>query len=194
MQDRPTSEQSAADREAALLGRVRRGDRAAFTELYQRFQPRLFVYLMKMLDDVTVVEEVVDDVMFVVWKDSDRFRGSSKVSTWIFGIAYRQALSASRRERRYQGRIDRKADTEVAVSPRGEIKDWLESGLAALSKDHRNVVLLTYVAGFSYGEIAEIVGCPVNTVKTRMFHARRRLKVLLPRLSGERGDSSRDQA
>ena len=73
-------------------------------------------------------------------------------------------------------------------------RDWLESGLRELSPEHRAVVELTYFHGYSYKEVAAVVGCPVNTVKTRMFHARRRLKVLLPRLAGEVKEDHRDQA
>jgi RNA polymerase sigma-70 factor (ECF subfamily) len=72
--------------------------------------------------------------------------------------------------------------------------ELIQTGLAELSVDHRQVIELTYFCGFSYQEIADIAGCPVNTVKTRMFHARRRLKVLLPRLAGNKSETQRDQA
>ena len=178
----------------ALLVRVGRGDRRAFADIYRLYQPRLFGYLRRLLPNLATVEEVVDDVMFVVWKDARKFRGQSAVSTWVFGIAYRKAMTAIRAEGRYQAPLDRSADVStVANKPSPDI-DWIRAALAHLSADHRQVVELTYFSGFSYQEIAEIAGCPINTVKTRMFHARRRLKVLLPVLAGQAKEKDRDRA
>jgi RNA polymerase sigma-70 factor (ECF subfamily) len=170
-----------------LLERVQRHNRQAFTELYRRFQPRLLAYLNRMLASMAIADEIVDDVMFVVWRDAGKFRGESAVSSWIFGIAYRQAMSALRSEARIQRPLDRSADVGKLVAPPARDLDLLGAGLAELSADHRQVVVLTYFCGCSYEEIAEIADCPVGTVKTRMFHARRRLKFLLPRLAGEKG-------
>ena len=177
-----------------LLDRVRRGDRSAFSELYQQYHPRLYGYLLRLLADPVMVEEVLDDVMLVVWTDARKFRGAAAVSTWIFGIAYRKALTAMRANRRYQSRLDRNADPNAIASESMQHSEWIRAGLAQLSPDHRQVMELTYFGGFSYQEIAEIAGCPVNTVKTRMFHARRRLKILLPVLAGETKEQSSERA
>lgn len=168
-----------------LLSRVRRGDREAFSELYKQYHPRLFGYLMRVLSNPATVEEVLDDVMYVVWKDARKFRGKAAVSTWIFGIAYRKALTAIRKDRRYQSGLDRSADIGAVSGESPQHAEWIRAGLRQLSPDHRQVMELTYYGGFSYQEIADIAGCPVNTVKTRMYHARRRLKVLLPALAGQ---------
>ena len=185
------TENDQAQAESALLARVRRGDRGAFTALYRRYQPRLFAYLRRLLSDGQTVEEVLDDVMLVVWKDASKFRGDAAISTWIFGIAYRKALSAIRR---HQAPIDRRADPDAESAREPAAEEWLSTALDKLSADHRQVVELTYCCGFSYHEIAEIAGCPVNTVKTRMFHARRRLKALWPALSGESRRKTRERA
>lgn len=180
--------------ELELLGRVRRGDRGAFSELYRLYQPRLYGYLRRLLQSPATVEEVIDDVMLVLWTDARKFRGRSAVSSWVFGIAYRKAMTALRAERRYQTPLDRSTDAETvagAVTQRGE---WIRAALNQLSPDHRQVVELTYFSGFSYKEIAEIADCPVNTVKTRMFHARRRLRVLLPALAGRDKERDRERA
>lgn len=171
--------------ERALLAAVARRDRQAFAELYRIYQPRLYGYLKRMVASQTLVEEIVDDVMFVVWTDARKFRGQAAVSSWIFGIAYRRALNALRKEGRFQAPLVR--EMETAAAPEGPSADFelVCAGLAELSPDHRQVIELTYFCGFSYQEIAEVAGCPVNTVKTRMYHARRRLKVLIPRLAGE---------
>jgi RNA polymerase sigma-70 factor (ECF subfamily) len=180
--------------ELALLGRVRRGDRGAFAELYRLYHPRLHGYLRRLLQDPATVEEVLDDVMLVVWTDARKFRGRSAMSSWVFGIAYRRALTAMRAERRYQAPLDRSSDAEAIAGKVMQSDEWIRAALSHLSPDHRQVVELTYFSGFSYQEIAEIAGCPVNTVKTRMFHARRRLKVLLPALAGRDKERNRERA
>ncbi len=180
--------------EFALLERVGRGDRGAFSELYRQYHPRLYGYLRRLLPDPGTIEEVLDDVMLVVWKDARKFRGGAAVSSWIFGIAYRKALTAMRSERRYQAPLDRSADPDALAGISSRHEEWIPAALKQLSPDHRQVVELTYFSGFSYREIAEIAGCPVNTVKTRMFHARRRLKVLLPVLAGREKEQDRERA
>jgi RNA polymerase sigma-70 factor (ECF subfamily) len=181
-------------KELALLERTGRGDRGAFAELFRLYQPRLHGYLRRLLRNPAAVEEVLDDVMLVVWKDARKFRGNAAVSSWIFGIAYRKALTAIRTEQRYQAPLDRSANASAIAGVPENNAEWIRVALMQLSPDHRQVVELTYFGGFSYQEIAEIANCPVNTVKTRMFHARRRLKVLLPALAGQVREQSRERA
>jgi RNA polymerase sigma factor (sigma-70 family) len=186
------NEDAAAAGERELLARVQRRDRRAFTELYRRYQPRLLAYLYRLLSNAALADEIADDVLFVVWQDAKKFRGTSAVSSWIFGIAYRKSMSALRREVRYQKPLDRDADIgRLPALPRADT-EFVHAGLSALSADHRQVVELTYFCGFSYQEIAEIADCPVNTVKTRMFHARRRLRILLPELTGDAAKPGRE--
>ena len=128
-------------------------------------------------------------MLFVVWKDAGRFAGRSKVSTWIFGIAYRKALKTiekSRRNKEYQAGLHQPLDDARQQSIDGLENDvvnagWVESGLAQLPAEQRLVMELTFFLGLSYPEIALIADCPVNTVKTRMFHARQKLRNILPR-------------
>lgn len=170
--------------ERELLRRVEKRDREAFAEIYRRYQPRLWSYLCRIIGDQGAVEEVIDDVLFAVWRSAGKFRGAARVSSWIFGIAYRQALSRRRRDSRNARMLHSACDPEELPSAEPPADDRLASALACLSADHRQVVVLAHVSGFSYQEIATIAGCPVNTVKTRMYHARRRLQKLLPRLDG----------
>lgn len=186
--------ESTGGSERRLLAAVAHRDRSAFAKLYGIYQPRLYGYLRRFTANAVLVEEILDDVMYVVWTDAKKFRGKSAVSSWVFGIAYRKAMTALRKEGRYEAPLRR--DRELA-DPRGGSHADLElisAGLAELSPDHRQVIELTYFCGYSYQEIAEIADCPVNTVKTRMFHARRRLKVLLPRLAGETSEQYHDHA
>jgi len=174
--------------EVELLERVARGDKNAFAELYKTYYPRLFGYLLRMTGRPDVAEEVLDDVMVVVWRKAPQFESRSRVATWIFGIAYRQALRTFRRRGKRLAETD--LDSERLVSNESPERDFdrrqrarrLRRALRALPPEQRAVVELTYDHGLSYGEIAKIVGCPVGTVKTRMFHARRKLRRRLPEL------------
>ncbi len=176
--------------EPRLIARVVRRDLAAFEALFRIYHPRLSRFLAGLGHSPAVVEEVLNDTMMTVWERADRFNGTSKVSTWIFGIAYRKGLSARRRK---DEPVD---DSHVAEQPSddpdpevvlgdNQAHGRLHRAIAGLSPDHRTVVDLTYFHGAGYREIAEIMSCPVDTVKTRMFHARRRLKQAL---SGRRED------
>lgn len=167
------------DRE--LLARVAAGDLQAFERMYRLYQPRLTRFLTTLLRRPQLIEEVLDDTMMVVWQTADRFRGSSKPSTWIFAIAYRKAHKA--RLRWPDPVEDPESDNRVSEEPAPDdelhhqrLHDSLMRAMDTLSADHRAVVDLTYFHGLGYREIAEIVDCPVDTVKTRMFHARRRLR------------------
>ena len=174
--------------ESALLRRVAAKDRRAFETLYHLYYRRLFGYLLKLTRRGDLVEEVLNDVMLAIWKGAASFDGRSRPSTWIFGIAYHKALKAlARRPREAPGSLEERPEPVDAEEPesllaRRQLAGVLGQAIGALSTDQRAVVELTYYYGLAYQEIAEIVGCPVNTVKTRMFHARRRLKQLLPEL------------
>jgi RNA polymerase sigma-70 factor (ECF subfamily) len=163
-------------------------DRRAFEALYNLYYRRLFGYLLKLTRKAELVEEVLNDVMLAIWKGAGTFDGRSRPSTWIFGIAYHKALKAlARRSRESDGDPEEgpepvDADEPESLAARRELAGVLGRAIGALSPEQRAVVELTYYYGMAYQEIAEIVGCPVNTVKTRMFHARRRLKELLPGL------------
>ena len=166
-----------------LLACVCAHELAAFETLYRRYHPRLSRFLHRMLRPEHLIEEVLDDTLYVVWNQAERFNGSSKVSTWIFAIAYRKALKAS--SRHDDPLPDALEDDQPAADPAdrpearmslAQARAAIDRALRALSDDQRAAVELTYFHGFSYPEIAQIVECPVDTVKTRMFHARKRLK------------------
>ena len=173
-----------ASDEREVLARVAAGDLQAFERLYRLYQPRLARFLTTLLRRPQLIEEVLDDTMMVVWQTADRFRGSSKPSTWIFAIAYRKAHKA--RLRWPDPVEDPHSDSRISEDPAPDaeldhqrLHDSLMRAMDQLSADHRAVVDLTYFHGMGYREIAEIVDCPVDTVKTRMFHARRRLKAAM---------------
>lgn len=170
--------------EQRLIARIAGGDLRAFEELYRIYNPRLSRFLANMVRRPQMVEEVLNDTMMVVWNRGDSYNGASKVSTWIFAIAYRKALKALKRMD--EPIEDKLAETRQSLEPgpeqqlgEQEVRQALLGAMDGLSADHRAVVDLTYFHEIGYREIAEIMECPVDTVKTRMFHARRHLKTRL---------------
>ena len=173
--------------ETELIRRVAAGDRAAFETAYRYYHPKLVRFVARLTWRTDVVEEVVNDTMVVVWRKAHRFRGESRPTSWVLGIAYRTALKRLRKVTRHP---EEELTSELRlVDPeepgaslaRREARERIRRALMRLSPEHRAVVELTFFGDYAYREIAEIVGCPVNTVKTRMFHARKRLARLLRR-------------
>ena len=175
------------DQELTLIRRIGARDRDALAELYAIYHRRLARFLGRFIRQYDVVQEIVNDTLFIVWQQADRFRGGSRVSTWIMGIAYRRALRALRHaaSRPVVQAFDEDFAQGIDALETAEQRELLGRALDTLPLEQRMVLELTYYMGHSCEEIAAIVECPVNTVKTRMFHARRKLRVLLPTLSGE---------
>ena len=171
--------------EARLIARIAAAkDLRAFEQLYRIYHPRLTRFLSNILRRPHLVEEALNDTLLVVWRKPESYNGTSKVSTWIFAIAYRVALKARSRhdepveEPRTETRASPEAGPEREVSRR-QTQEILAGAMGQLSPEHRAVVDLTYFHEAGYREIAEILDCPVGTVKTRMHHARRHLKGML---------------
>ncbi len=179
------AERSAADREdVELMKHIAARDRDAFARLYERYFHRLCRFVARMQGNSDCIEDIVNDVLYVVWSRADRFTYASKVSTWIFGIAYNKTRQHVRQQSRYRNLITAGTDAlietgDTAWSREIEQKDLLAAAISRLTPDHRAVIELTYYYGMSYQEIADIMNCPENTIKTRMFHARRKLATVL---------------
>lgn len=171
--------------ESLWIQQIAGGDRDAFEKLYKAYAARLFRYLFSMLGDANAAEELANDVMVAAWKGAAQFRGQSKPSTWLFGIAHHKALNELRR--RQPQVVDIEEANEVASSAEGpetavrrhSLEQTVRGALQTLSPEHREVMELTFYQGLSYQEIAEIMQCPVNTVKTRMFYAKKKLQEAL---------------
>jgi RNA polymerase sigma-70 factor (ECF subfamily) len=167
-----------------LLGRIQHGDERAFEELYRQYHSRLVRFLINLTGRPHLVEEVLNDTMIAVWERPDSFRGASKLSTWIFGIAYRKAMMAVRGidepiEYQPAETVEDESASPHEASWCGQRERLLLESMQKLSADHRAVIDLTYFQEMNSREIAEIMACPVSTVKTRVFHARRHLKRLM---------------
>ena len=179
--------------EAFWLERIAERDKRAFEALYTEFAPRVFRFAVRMINDETKAEEVVNDVMVEVWKSAGQFQGRSAASTWIFSIARHRALNAIRGKKLSTTALDDARDVKdesedpMTATDENITQTLLKEAINHLSTEHREVVELTFFQGLNYKEIAQIAQCPENTVKTRMFHARKRLKPILESMgiSGE---------
>ncbi len=197
---RATTETEVDQADLELMRAVARQDRLAFKTLYERFAPRIGSYLLKLLKRPELVDEAVNDVMLAVWQNANRFDPTQgRLLTWLFGIAHHKGLKALRQAGRSRAEVsfntlsppgndvEEPEEALLAVEPHHpertvigwELGRALTWALDRLSPEHRAVIELTFGEERSYLEIAEIVGCPVNTVKTRMFHARKKLAHLL---------------
>ncbi|TMH12807.1 MAG: sigma-70 family RNA polymerase sigma factor [Betaproteobacteria bacterium] len=182
-----------------LLGRIERADEAAFRELYRAFSRRLYAYVLRQLGDPAQAEEIVADTLYEVWRQPAKFRGDSQFSTWLIGIARNKVLMAFR-SRKPDAVHDDLADVAELVAnedpsafdilAQQQRHEGVRHCMDKLSDEHRECVHLVFYEGMSLGEVATIQACPEGTVKTRLFHARQKLKnclqLLLQREGGGR--------
>jgi RNA polymerase sigma-70 factor (ECF subfamily) len=181
-QAQSASSRAGTEPEALWIQQIAGGDRDAFEKLYKAYAARLFRYLFSVIGDADVAEELANDVLVAAWKGAGQFKGESKPSTWLFGIAHHKALNELRR--RQPQIVDIDQASQIASTGEGpdtavrreSLEQSVRFALRALSPEHREVVELTFYQGLSYQEIAEIMQCPVNTVKTRMFYAKKKLQ------------------
>jgi len=177
------------DIEVDLIRSVAQGDRTAFERLYRLYHPRIYKFSIRMLEDHFSAEEVASDTLYAVWRTASKFREQSAVSSWILGIAYRRSLKSYHKTARHtQNRepafeLEALTESSPDVNPETQANNAMEMSqlqvaLSSLSSNHRAVMELIAL-GYSVNEIAGIVGCPENTVKTRTFHARRQLQAAL---------------
>ena len=170
-----------------LLAGIVQGNPRAIENLYREYRPRLAAFLSRLAPRCENIDEMINDTMMVVWQRADGFRGSSKISTWIFGIAYRIAMKTLRQNRRWSANLAY-AQIEATTDPtrQEEECDWLTQGLARLSPDHCASLMLIYHQGHSAREVSDMTHSPVGPIKARLWHARNSLRHHLEKLSGHR--------
>ncbi len=182
------------ERERELIVKISCGDRDAFRELYLHYHRRLAKFLTRITHRYEDAEEIINDTLWTVWQRAGDFRDASQVSTWIMGIAYRRALNTIRRAATHDRVMAREiVDAEPQTSDLGESIErrvLLNRALAKLPIEQRLVLEFTYYMDHSCEEVAEIMECPVNTVKTRMFNARRKLRAILAETLCDSGGQS----
>src|SRR4051812_22989527 len=182
-----------ATSDEVLIGRIANGDRLAMQVLFARHHVRVFRFVLRLVRQEATAEDLISEVFLDVWRQAGRFEGRSQVSTWLLAIARFKALSALRRrpdeeldEEAAEAIEDPNDDPEVALAKKDK-SAVLRKCLDGLSAEHREIIDLVYYHEKSVEEVAEIVGIPENTVKTRMFYARKKLAELLKAAGIERG-------
>jgi RNA polymerase sigma-70 factor, ECF subfamily len=176
-----------------LIGRIASGDRLAMQVLFARHHVRVYRFVLRLVGDSGTAEDLISEVFLDVWRQASRFEARSAVSTWLLAIARYKALSALRK------RTDEELDEETAEAipdtsdtpeeavQKKDKSEILRKCLTSLSPEHREIIDLVYYHEKSVEEVATIVGIPENTVKTRMFYARKRLSELLKAAGVDRG-------
>jgi RNA polymerase sigma-70 factor, ECF subfamily len=171
--------------DVALIRSIAAGDKHAMQILFARHNVRVFRFLVRFVGDKGAAEDLVSEVFLDVWRQAGRFQARSQVTTWLLAIARNKALSALRR--RSTDELDEEAavaiedpqdNPEITIQNRQKSEILLHC-LKQLSPAHREVIDLVYYHGKSIDEVAEITGIPPNTVKTRMFYARKRIAELM---------------
>ncbi len=174
-----------------LLEGIADGGKSAMHIFYARHHTRVYRFILRMVRDTTIAEDLVSQVFLDVWRTARQFEGRSQVSTWLLSIARFKALTALR-QRRHED-IDQdavldiadQADTPEAALERSKTNAILRACIAKLSPAHQEIVDLVYYHEKSVEEAGEIIGIPQSTVKTRMFYARKQLAELLKRAGVE---------
>ena len=170
-----------APADETLIARIARGDRLAMQVLFARHQVQVYRFVLRLLRDEMAAEDVVGEVFLDVWRQASRFEGRSMVSTWLIAIARFKALSLLRKRRDSEldeelaESIEEPSDDPELATAKQDKGEKLRGCLAALSPEHREIIDLVYYHEKSVEETARIVGIPENTVKTRMFYARKKL-------------------
>ena len=176
-----------------LMERIVARDQTAMTALYARHHVRLYRYLVRLTRNEATAEELMNEVFLECWRKADRFEGRSAVSTWLFSIGHNRAISQMRKRREAQ--LDDDAATQLADdSDTPEVTEQkrgkaaiMRACMEELSTDHREIIDLVYYQEASVAEAAEILAIPENTVKTRMFYARKKLAELMREAGLDRG-------
>lgn len=184
-----------------LLGRIARQDEAAFETIYKAFSRRVFAYALNMLKEPHRAEEVLVDTMHEVWRNAARFRGDSLFSTWLIGIARNKALLVHRGRRAdevhddlddvAQSEVDELAPEGFAVLAAKQRRAGVLTCMQKLSQEHRECLYLVIYEGCSLSDVANVQGVPENTVKTRLHHARQRIRNCLRLLLEREGADNR---
>jgi RNA polymerase sigma-70 factor (ECF subfamily) len=173
--------------DAELIRRIASGNRLAMQLLYMRHNVRLFRFALRLIRNQAAAEDVVQEVFLEVWRVAAQFRGHSEVSTWLLAIARNKALtilrhrSADQLDEEAAACIADTADTPEMATQKEQARSIIRKCLRQLSPAHREIIDLVYYHGKSIEDAADIVGIAVNTVKTRMFYARKHLAELLCR-------------
>jgi RNA polymerase sigma-70 factor (ECF subfamily) len=183
----------AAESDQELLRRIRNGDALALKVVYARHRVAIYRFALRLTRSESLAEDVVSEVFVDLWRNAAAFEGRSEAQTFLLAIARNKAYSHLRKRREVEldedaaAEIEDQTDSPELVLQKRSKSDILRLCLNKLSAAHREVIDLVYYHDKSIEEVSEIVGAPVGTVKTRMFHARKRLAELIADAGEDRG-------
>ena len=175
------------DPDRVLIAAIADGNEAAFNEIYARYSRRVARFTRRITQCSELTAEITNDTLLAIWRCAGSFKGDSRVSTWIMGIAYHISSNTLKRSSRRTAHEEPMPDfIEAAHEPwsDGDDREWVAAALGQLAEEQRTALELFYRFGHSCEEIAELVDCPANTVKTRMYHGRHNMRRVLSRLAG----------
>jgi RNA polymerase sigma-70 factor (ECF subfamily) len=173
-----------------LAERLAAGDETALHELYAEYGKRLFAYALRLTNDTAKAEDVVQDVLVVVWRTAGRYRGEGRFIAWLLGIVHHTAMNALRHSsisitEEMEDSIPSKSLPPESQAQRNQQGEWVRQGLESLDPDHRAVLELVFYQGLSLDEISRVCQIPLGTVKSRLSYARQHLKGILIRQNAE---------
>lgn len=182
-----------ADLEAAglaWLDRIAQGDQQAMIAFYKAFESPVYAFTMRRVRDASMAEDVVVDTLYEVWRTAGRFERRSKVLTWVLGIARHKLLDKLRALDRRTEDIEDHAETLASDAPdafenvaSAQDARQVAACLEALPPEQGECMHLVFVEGFTVAEVAEVQKCAEGTVKTRIFHAKRKLRECLQKMA-----------
>lgn len=175
------------DLDRTLIAAVADRDEAAFNEICARYHGRIARFTWRITRCSALTAEITNDTLWTIWRCAPSFKGRSKVSTWIMGIANhigRDTLKRTRRREAHEEHMGHLIEAPHEPWAYGDDGEWVEAALVHLAEEQRTALELFYRFGHSCEEIAQIVDCPANTVKTRIYYGRRKMRGLLLRMAG----------
>ncbi|HCS40900.1 MAG TPA: hypothetical protein DIW44_15135 [Anaerolineaceae bacterium] len=173
-----------------LAKRLAAGDETALHELYAEYGKRLFAYALRLTNDQAKAEDVVQDVLVVVWRTAGRYRGEGRFIAWLLGIVHHTAMNAIRHtsisiSEEMEDSLPSNSMPPESQTQRNLQGAWVRQGLESLDSDHRAVLELVFYQGLSLDEISKVCQIPLGTVKSRLSYARQQLKGILIRQNAE---------
>jgi RNA polymerase sigma-70 factor, ECF subfamily len=170
--------------DATLIARIATGDRLAMQALFARHKTRVYRFILRLVGDAASADDLTSEVFLAVWRNAHKFRERAAASTWLLAIARFKVLAELRCRRNTTPDLEQPDASDPAPDPEASCADkhrgaMLRKCLGALSREHRTIIELVYYHEKSVQEVAAIVGIPRDTVKTRVFYARKKLVALL---------------
>lgn len=168
------------------MRRVAAGEESALCELYSAYGQRLYAYALRLTGDAAQAEDVVQDVLIVVWHSAERYRGEGRLIAWLLTIVHHTALKALRHHSIPISEEIEEVSSSSALSLEAQVEngqqaEWVRRGLESLKPDQRAVLELVFYQGLSLEETAGVCKCPLGTVKSRLSYARQYLRGILSR-------------